>query len=301
VPAKLRRAIDARFSGKAKSTGRLHSNGRRDPVGPTFVAAESVTVQYGGVIALSEVSIEAATGTITGLIGPNGAGKTTLFNACTGYVIPRSGRVILGGHDVTRRGIPTRARGGIGRTFQRMELCDSLTVRDNVLMGAEGVQAGANPWRHAIARRGDLARARADAEEAIGLCGLDDLSEEKVATLSTGRRRLVELARTLAGPYRVLLLDEPSSGLDSAETTAFGRILRAVVAERNVGILLVEHDMSLVLDVCDSIHVLDFGRRVFHGTPAEAMASPIVQEAYLGGSTDKGSPSANEQAEVDAR
>jgi ABC-type branched-subunit amino acid transport system ATPase component len=163
-----------------------------------------------------------------------------------------------------------------------MELFESLTVRDNVAVGVEGVLAGGNPLSHLASKRADSANVRAGTDHALELCDIADLADVPVSTLSTGQRRLVELARCLAGPYRILLLDEPSSGLDRTETERFGSILKRVLEERGVGILLVEHDMSLVLDVCDMVYVLDFGKLVFEGTPTEVVNSPIVQAAYLG-------------------
>jgi ABC-type branched-subunit amino acid transport system ATPase component len=142
--------------------------------------------------------------------------------------------------------------------------------------------AGANPLRHLVPRAGERRAVRIAVDTALASCGLSDVAHVPVETLSLGQRRLVELARCLAGPYRILLLDEPSSGLDRAESDEFGRILRRVVGEQGIGALLVEHDMALVLEVCDDIYVLDFGRHVFHGSPAEVTASPVVQAAYLG-------------------
>jgi ABC-type branched-subunit amino acid transport system ATPase component/branched-subunit amino acid ABC-type transport system permease component len=251
-------------------------------IAPGGLELEDLKVSFGGLLAVDRVSLRAPTGQITGLIGPNGAGKTTTFNACSGLVRPAGGRVLLDGDDVTGRGPSSRARSGLGRTFQRTELFDSLTVRENVAVGAEGVLAGGNPLTHLAARPGEGRSVQAATDRALALCDLSELAGSPVMTLSTGQRRLVELARCLAGPFRILLLDEPSSGLDRAETERFGAILKRVVSERSVGILLVEHDMSLVLDVCEQIYVLDFGELIFEGTPAETMSSPIVQAAYLG-------------------
>ncbi len=163
-----------------------------------------------------------------------------------------------------------------------MQLLESLSVRENVELGAEGVLAGANPLTHLLGRPGQRARVRSRAAAAIELCGLGELADAPAGALSTGHRRLVELARCLAGPFGQLLLDEPSSGLDREETRHFGRVLRHVAAEHGVGILLVEHDMSLVLDICDHLYVLDFGELIASGTPEQIMASPIVRAAYLG-------------------
>jgi ABC-type branched-subunit amino acid transport system ATPase component len=239
-------------------------------------------VSFGGLVAVDGISLCAPAGRTTGLIGPNGAGKTTTFNACSGLVRPDSGRVRIDGRDVTNLSVPARSRLGLGRTFQRMELFNSATVLENVRLGREAGQAGGNVVHQLFAPRREVDRARAAAAEALELCGLTNLADRRVAALSTGQRRLVELARTLAGAFTVLLLDEPSSGLDAEETHAFGQILRTVVEERGTAILLVEHDMSLVMGTCDYIHVLDFGTAIFEGTPDAVQASALVRQAYLG-------------------
>jgi ABC-type branched-subunit amino acid transport system ATPase component/branched-subunit amino acid ABC-type transport system permease component len=255
-------------------------------VEPATLDVTGLRVAFGGNVAVDGFSMEAPTGRITGLIGPNGAGKTTTFNACSGLLKPGDGQVVFDGTDVTRRGPAVRARRGLGRTFQRMELFDSLSVRENVAMGWEGSRAGPNPFSHLLATPGQKREMEAATSRAIALCELDDVADRPAGSLSTGRRRLVELARCLAGPFRVLLLDEPSSGLDPAETTRFARILRRVVEDRGVGILLVEHDMSLVMDVCEQIYVLDFGRPLFDGPPAEVLEADVVRAAYLGQADD---------------
>ncbi|EFC85771.1 ATP-binding cassette domain-containing protein [Parafrankia sp. EUN1f] len=244
--------------------------------------AQDVRVTYGGVVAVDGVSIEVPTGQIIGLIGPNGAGKTTMFNACSGLISAASGEISMDDRGLSKLSVAGRARQGLGRTFQRMQLFDSLTVAQNVAFGAEGAMAGANPVRHILSRRSERRRMEVATEHALELCGLGDLRSAHVASLSTGQRRLVELARCLAGDFRILLLDEPSSGLDQAETKVFGDILRRVVRERNVGVLLVEHDMSLVLSICQNIYVIDFGKPIFTGTPREVATSPVVRSVYLG-------------------
>ena len=246
------------------------------------LACEGIVVRFGGLVAVNGQTLAAPRGRITGLIGPNGAGKTTTFNACTGLVRPSEGKVFLFGEDVTHAPPQARARKGLGRTFQRMELFDTLTVRENVKLGREAAMAGRNPLKHIRATVGEAGTLRKLTEEALEHCGIAHLANRRPADLSTGQRRLVELARCLAGEFPVMLLDEPSSGLDGKETEAFGRILRDVVAERNVGILIVEHDMALVMSTCNYIHVLDFGSPIFEGTPTEVANSPVVRAAYLG-------------------
>jgi ABC-type branched-subunit amino acid transport system ATPase component len=243
---------------------------------------EDLTVTFGGLKAVDNASFSAVRGAITGLIGPNGAGKTTTFNACSGVHPPTAGRVVFDGQDVSKVSPQGRARLGLGRTFQRMELFDSLTVRENVELGHEAGLAGSNVLRQLFARSSELKEIKAAAQQALELAGIERLAARPVGALSTGERRLVELARVLAGRFTMLLLDEPSSGLDIDETVAFGRILGDVVVERGLGILLVEHDMSLVLGICETIHVLDFGRIIFSGSAQEARDSEIVRAAYLG-------------------
>ncbi len=243
---------------------------------------ERLTVRFGGLLAVDNLSFEAPMGRITGLIGPNGAGKTTTFNACSGLNRPSSGRILLHGQDVSGLSPAARARLGLGRSFQVMQLCESLTVFDNVALGRESSQAGARPISQLVASRDDQRVRAAAAAEALELCGITDLADRQAGELSTGQRRLVELARCLAGPFDLLLLDEPSSGLDRDETAQFGDVLQRVVDERGCGILLVEHDMSLVMRVCSYMYVLDFGVLIFDGDATAVAASPIVRAAYLG-------------------
>jgi ABC-type branched-subunit amino acid transport system ATPase component len=250
------------------------------------VAISELTVAFGGNVAVASVTMAAPMGRITGLIGPNGAGKTTTFNACSGLVQPRSGTVRLFGREVTKAGPAERARLGLGRTFQRVEVCSEMSVRDNVLVGAEARVAAASPLRQLVAsRRGQRALELA-VDDALERCGIASLADAPMASLSTGRRRLVELARVVASGFRFLLLDEPSSGLDDAETERFGEILKSLVADLSLGILLVEHDMDLVMGVCDHLHVLEFGHLIFEGLPAETRASDVVRAAYLGADVD---------------
>jgi ABC-type branched-subunit amino acid transport system ATPase component/branched-subunit amino acid ABC-type transport system permease component len=288
APPALSALLD-RLGGRGKRT--IHEQKDQDqsservglsPPPPMTLEVDGLTVGFGGLIAVDGLSLSAAPGRITGLIGPNGAGKTTVFNACSGLVTPRSGKVRLNGRNVTRLAAAARARTGLGRTFQQMELFDSLSVLDNVLVGFEASKAGGGVYSQVVARRGERRQGLALARSLLELCGLAGLEDAQAGALSTGQRRLVELARCLAGPFSVLLLDEPSSGLDHRETETFGQILKRVVAERGVGILLVEHDMALVMDVCDEIYVMDFGTRIFAGTPDEVRRSDVVRAAYLG-------------------
>jgi ABC-type branched-subunit amino acid transport system ATPase component len=246
------------------------------------LCVEGLSVRYGGLQAVHGVSLSAPAGRLTGLIGPNGAGKTTTFNALCGLVRTSVGAVRLNGSDISHLSPPARAQRGLGRTFQRMELFDSLTVEENIALGREAHLAGSRPLRHLLSPRTERAAIAGASEEAIELCGLGPLAKRRAGAISTGQRRLVELARAIAGQFDILLLDEPSSGLDAAETKRFGEILRAVIDRRGTGILLVEHDMALVMDVCEYLYVIDFGEPIFEGTAEEVRRSDVVRAAYLG-------------------
>jgi ABC-type branched-subunit amino acid transport system ATPase component len=243
---------------------------------------DGLSVRFGGIQAVAGVSFSAPVGQVTGLIGPNGAGKSTTFDACCGLAPIEAGRVRFAGVDITRASTPARARLGLGRTFQKMEIYDSLTVAENVALGRAARLAGASPLRLALATRAERAETADVAAWAMHTCGIEHLADHGAGNLSTGQRRLVELARALAGRFTLLLLDEASSGLDKAETALVGRILHRAVAEEGIGILIVEHDMDLVMDVCQHLFVLDFGRLIFDGSPAEVRASAEVRRAYLG-------------------
>ena len=250
------------------------------------LTVEKLTVRFGGLVAVDGATFDVPTGRLTGLIGPNGAGKTTTFNACTGLVKPKDGTVRFRGQDISGLAPPARARAGIGRTFQRMALFDRLTVEENVALGREARLSGGRVLGPLFATRPERLAVNEATADALELCGLLELRRRRAGTLSTGQRRLVELARAFAGGFDVVLLDEPSSGLDVAETEQMGEMLRVVTAQRGVGVLLVEHDMSLVSSVCEYVYVLDFGRVVTHGPTERVLSSDIVRAAYLGGEVD---------------
>ncbi|MFC7493304.1 MULTISPECIES: ABC transporter ATP-binding protein [unclassified Nocardioides] len=236
-----------------------------------LLEVEDVVVQFGGVTAVDHASFVAEAGRITGLIGPNGAGKTTCFNVISGLQKPDHGKVRFNGHAITRLPVHRRGRRGMGRTFQRLEAFGSLSVRDNVRV-ARDIHRGL---------AGLVRPSRADVDGLLERVGIAAYADERADSIPTGTARLLELARCLACDPRLLLLDEPSSGLDETETEAFGVLLAELAAEGR-GVLMVEHDMSLVMAVCDDIHVLDFGRVIASGPPAEIRANPEVQKAYLG-------------------
>jgi branched-chain amino acid transport system ATP-binding protein len=231
-----------------------------------------VSVRFGGLQALSDVTVDVDVGHVTGLIGPNGAGKTTLFNVVTGLLGPNAGRVELDGRNITRRKPHQRARLGIGRTFQRLETFGSLTTRENVLVAAEMRQG----WSRDRTRPPGVV-----ADEILERVGLQEVADDRVDRLPTGTARLVELGRALATQPRVLLLDEPSAGLNENETATLGALLREV-AGSGLAVLLVEHDMSFVMGTCERIHVLDFGRIISVGSPTQVQADDNVRAAYLG-------------------
>jgi branched-chain amino acid transport system ATP-binding protein len=233
----------------------------------SLLEVDHVTVRFGGHLALDDVSLAAEPGTITGMIGPNGAGKTTLFNVITGLLAPERGEVRLDGQAMTPLAPYRRARLGLARTFQRLELFGLLTVRENVELAAS--------------RRARHGKGRTDVDELLALVGLADVADARADELPTGKARLVELARALATGPRVLLLDEPASGQDDRETDAFRAVLEEI-ARRDVGVVLVEHDVALVMRTCHRVHVLDFGSLLAAGTPAEIQANPAVRDAYLG-------------------
>ena len=241
-----------------------------DDVTPVL-SVEDVSVRFGGVQAVDRATITCLPGQVTGLIGPNGAGKTTTFNLITGLEAPHGGRVLIDGRDVT--GLPPykRARLGMARTFQRLEVFGTLSAHDNVLAAAEFRRS----WS------GDKSDPREVAERILDRVGLSHVAHERVDALPTGLARLVELGRALATRPRLLLLDEPGSGLDMAETEALGDLLLDLAAE-GMAVLLVEHDVDLVMRVCAQIHVLDFGKIICVGAPREVQADPQVQAAYLG-------------------
>ena len=249
----------------------------------TLLRTEGLTVEFGGVRALDAVDLSFDAGGVVGLIGPNGGGKTTFIDAVTGMVTPSQGMVEFRGEDVTPLPPYERAQRGLIRTFQTLELFYDLSVEQNLAATAEPL-----PWWQFMVdairpSRSDAADQRV--RSALDQLGLQDDRDRMPAELSHGRRRLVGVARALAADPSLLLLDEPAAGLDSNESQELGARLRSI-ADSGVTIFLVDHDMSLVLDICETIHVLDFGSLVATGTPDEIRNDPVVIAAYLGSSSD---------------
>ena len=250
-----------------------------------LLSAQNVTVRFGGLVALSDISLSVPRGSIVGLVGPNGAGKSTLFNVISGIVRPQAGHVFLEGAEITETSVQARARLGIGRTFQRPEMFVSLTVRENITLAYRMRHARSRLWRDLLlptrtrAAGAEEERAVADA---VQLLGLQPVQHSRAAGLPLGYARRVEMARAIVATPKVILLDEPSSGLDPAETAQFSRTLTMLAGERDIGLLLVEHNVGMVLDLCERIHVLDFGVGIAAGPPAEIRDSEAVHAAYFG-------------------
>ncbi|HVV35971.1 MAG TPA: ABC transporter ATP-binding protein [Acidimicrobiales bacterium] len=250
----------------------------------SHLCARDVTKQFAGLTAVDAVSLEVRPGEIVGLIGPNGAGKTTLFNCLTGFTSLSGGVVTLDDRDISRLDPAARAKLGVARTFQQARLFAHLSVRENMLLGRH-LHYGASAWQAAFRTR----RARRAEREAIAhvealaeLCGLTQLLDAAVGALPYGTQRMVEVARALALEPTVLLLDEPGAGMDPGESTHFAELLREIHRQRDLSILLIEHDVPMVLSVCQRVYVLEFGRVIANGTPDAIVADPRVRASYLG-------------------
>ncbi|MFI5958912.1 ABC transporter ATP-binding protein [Cryptosporangium sp. NPDC051539] len=246
----------------------------------SLLEIQDLTVRYGAVVAVDDVSLDITAGTLVGLIGPNGAGKTTLIDAVCGFC-PSRGRVTLGGRRIDVEPAFRRVRLGLARTFQAGELFDDLSVADNILLGSfRGRIVGA--FREVLRCR--PLRPGPDVLRIAELFGLSDVMDSVVGEVSVGTRKLVAVARALAGSPRILMLDEPAAGLDSTESKALGSVLRRLT-ETGLTLLLVDHDMDLVLDSCDAVHVLDSGRLIASGAGPDIRRNQRVVEAYLGAPT----------------
>jgi len=248
----------------------------------TLLDAVDVTKRFSGITALDSVSMQVDDGESVGLIGPNGAGKTTFFNCLLGLLRPDRGSVTFAGRNVTRAPVYRRARAGLGRTFQRMELFAGMTVRDHLLVAERSRLGTGRFWKDVLNLAAPSSDERARADATLELLELRDVADAPIETLSLGRGRLVEVGRALMTEPKLLLLDEPSSGLDAAETAALAATLRVVQAERGTGVLLVEHDVEFVRSFSDRLYVLDFGTLIAAGPTADVLGSDEVRRAYLG-------------------
>ena len=252
------------------------------PAGQGHLEGIEITKRYAGLVANDAVDIEVRAGEVVGLIGPNGAGKTTLFDCLTGFTSLTHGKVVLDDRDITELAPAIRAEMGMARTFQQAKLFGHLTVEENILLGRHR-HYRARAWQSAVGLGGAAERQAEDAARAVATeCGLGDVLEAPVGDLPYGTQRMVEVSRALATEPAILLLDEPGAGMDSNESAYFGKLIRRIHDERQLSMLIIEHDVALVAAVCDRVYVLDFGRLIMEGTAEEVRRDQRVRDAYLG-------------------
>jgi branched-chain amino acid transport system ATP-binding protein len=252
---------------------------------PALLAVEQLSLSFGGINALTMVDFSARGGSISGIIGPNGAGKTSLLNCISGFYRPSHGRVIFDGADVTRVPPDRRAALGIARTFQNVALFEGMTVLDNVKLGAHArMRSGivSTMLMSPSARREELELRESVEREVLDFLEIEHLRRRTVGSLAYGLQKRVDLARALATRPRVLLLDEPVAGMNEEETEDMARFILDIQEERGVTVVLIEHDMGVVMDLCERVSVLSFGERIAAGTPGEVQLHPEVVRAYLG-------------------
>jgi len=247
-----------------------------------LLEVRDVIKRFAGITALDGVTVAVGARELVGLIGPNGAGKTTLFNCILGLEHLDGGRVVLGDRDITRLRVHRRARLGLGRTFQRLELFTGMNVRDHFLVARRAHRQDGALWKDLINRARPTAAENEHVSATLALLELEDVADAPVESLSLGRGRLVELGRALMTEPALLLLDEPSSGLDGRETEQLGETLRAVHEHEGAAVLLVEHDLELVRQVAERLYVLDFGELIAEGPTGSVMRDDAVRRAYLG-------------------
>jgi branched-chain amino acid transport system ATP-binding protein len=249
--------------------------------------ARGMSLAFGGNAVLHDLDVSFRPGEVTGVIGPNGAGKTSLFNCLTGLYRPQRGSIRFGDVAFDRLPVSARARHGLARSFQHVALCPDLSVIENVIMGL--VRRGRSGWAGALLglpqARAEMRQARADALDALARLGIAAVADAAPSALPPGTLRLVEIARAIVATPRILLLDEPAAGLNAAETRELTTALRRLVTPDLV-MIVVEHDMDLIMEICDQIYVLNFGRLVAHGPPDTVRADPDVVRIYLGSDDD---------------
>lgn len=284
-------SVRRRQSGGASTTEDAHGTGLSTPQVrfPSSTASDrpllvihGVSKSFGGVRAVSDITFDVHAGESIGLVGPNGAGKTTLFNCVCGQLRPEEGEITFDGDSLI--GIPTfkRARLGIGRTYQKVEVFTDMTVRDHLLVAERARRGESRLWKDLLNQSKPTTEEIHNVEQTLELVGIGHLADTSVNALGLGNCRLVELARALAAQPKILLADEPSSGLDLHETAEVAAVLRTVQRERGTAVLLVEHDLSMVADVVDRTVVMDLGAKLCEGPFDVVMADPAVRQAYLG-------------------